>query len=113
MFRASMVTVVVERDGKGLLSGFSVSGHAGFAEAGRDIVCAAVSAIAQTAVLGLQRFGGKGLSCVIEPGRLSCRWSVPIKQFEPAWYIVETMLLGLGDIAQEHPGHVRLSMREV
>jgi uncharacterized protein YsxB (DUF464 family) len=108
-----MVTVVVEREGKDLIAGFSVSGHAGFAEAGQDIVCAAVSAIAQTAVMGLRRFGGKGISCVIEPGRLSCRFSTPIMKFDPAWYIVETMLLGLGDIAREHPGHVHLSTREV
>ncbi|HAI21270.1 MAG TPA: ribosomal-processing cysteine protease Prp [Clostridiales bacterium UBA8153] len=108
-----MVTVVVERDGEGRILGFSMSGHAGFAEAGRDIICAAVSAVAQTAVLGLRRFGGKGMSCVIEPGRLSCRWSVPMRKLEPAWYIVETMLLGLGDIAKEHPDHVHLSMREV
>ena len=30
-------------ESKGLLSGFKISGHAGYAESGQDIVCAAVS----------------------------------------------------------------------
>ena len=32
---------------------FSVSGHAGYAEAGRDIVCAAVSALTQSCAKGI------------------------------------------------------------
>ena len=38
-----MITAVFTRD-SGLLTGFTVSGHAGFASHGHDIVCAAVSA---------------------------------------------------------------------
>lgn len=38
------------------LYGFLVSGHAGYAPAGADIVCAGVSALVQTAVAGLKRF---------------------------------------------------------
>ena len=30
---------------EGRISGFSVSGHSGYAEAGQDIVCAAISAV--------------------------------------------------------------------
>ena len=38
-------------------SGFSLSGHAGYADAGEDIVCAAVSAMANLAVNGAEAFG--------------------------------------------------------
>ena len=44
-----MITVKVTRFENGNISGFTVKGHAGYAEAGRDIVCAAVSAICYTA----------------------------------------------------------------
>lgn len=40
----------------GELEGFCVRGHAGYAPAGRDIVCAGVSALVQTAVSALKRF---------------------------------------------------------
>lgn len=38
---------------QGRLVGFDCTGHADYAEAGQDIVCSAVSALTQTAVLGL------------------------------------------------------------
>ena len=37
-----------------ILVGFIIKGHAGFADHGEDIVCAGASAIAQSALLGLQ-----------------------------------------------------------
>ncbi|MEW6525017.1 MAG: ribosomal-processing cysteine protease Prp [Bacillota bacterium] len=108
-----MVTVVFQRDGSGRVCGFAVGGHAGYAEAGQDIVCAAVSAITQTAVLGLEQFCGTGVYCAIEPGSLVCRLSSPAQQPGPAWYIVETMLLGLTEIAREHPKYLRINTQEV
>ena len=36
--------------GDGRIEGFHISGHAGYAEAGEDIICAAVSAVAYTAL---------------------------------------------------------------
>ena len=38
---------------EGKISAFEFSGHSGFAEAGSDIVCAAVSTAAQFAILGI------------------------------------------------------------
>lgn len=38
------------------LQGFAVKGHAGYASAGQDIVCAGVSALVQAAICGLRRF---------------------------------------------------------
>lgn len=39
------------KDGKPI--GFDAHGHTGYAECGEDIVCAAVSAITQTAAMGV------------------------------------------------------------
>lgn len=47
-----MIHVMV--DLKGETKTLRISGHANFAPKGRDIVCAAVSAIFQTAILGLK-----------------------------------------------------------
>ena len=38
-----MINVIVYKDVKGLIEGFSLKGHAGYAEYGSDIVCSAVS----------------------------------------------------------------------
>lgn len=45
-----MIKAKFYKDSQGNLSGFDISGHAGYAEEGSDIICAAVSAIAYTAV---------------------------------------------------------------
>jgi uncharacterized protein YsxB (DUF464 family) len=46
----AVIKVNVQRSSDGAITGFKVSGHAGFAEYGEDIVCSAVSAIVLTAV---------------------------------------------------------------
>jgi uncharacterized protein len=38
-------------------NGYLVEGHAGFAPHGQDIVCSAVSALTQTTLLSLERYG--------------------------------------------------------
>ena len=47
-----MTTITVFYRGE-RIAGFRAKGHSGYAESGSDIVCAAVSAITQTACLGL------------------------------------------------------------
>ena len=56
-----MIEVVVSRNETGLVTAFTVKGHAGYAEEGQDIICAAVSAICYTAVgyFDTKRFDGK------------------------------------------------------
>ena len=42
---------------KGVTKGFSISGHAGYADAGQDVVCAAVSSAVQLSVNVLDALG--------------------------------------------------------
>ena len=44
-------------ENKGLLTGFKFSGHSGFAEAGEDVACAAVSSAVQLTANILEEFG--------------------------------------------------------
>lgn len=39
---------------KNEICGFQVKGHSGYAESGQDIVCSAISAVAEMAVVGLK-----------------------------------------------------------
>ena len=45
-----MIKAVISENADGVITGFCISGHAGFAKAGSDIICSAVSAIAYTAL---------------------------------------------------------------
>ena len=44
-----MINIRISRFENGTPSGFTVKGHAGYAQAGSDIICAAVSALCYTA----------------------------------------------------------------
>ena len=56
-----MIKAKIFRNNQNRVSGFEITGHAGYAEEGSDIICAAVSSIAYTAVgyFSEKKIGGK------------------------------------------------------
>lgn len=72
-----MIRVVITRNPKGAISGFTVAGHAGFEQEGRDIICAAASAIAYTAIgyFNEVKYGGAPARFEVRDGYLS--WKRP------------------------------------
>ncbi|HOB87843.1 MAG TPA: ribosomal-processing cysteine protease Prp [Bacillota bacterium] len=105
-----MIRVTVWRKAAGPISGFQVEGHAGYAPAGEDIVCAAVSALTQAALLGLERLLG------IRPAQFHCRRGNLKCLFQPAperegQLILETMVQGLKETAESYGTY--LSLKEI
>lgn len=85
------------------IRGYAVTGHAGYAKSGEDVVCAAVSALTQTALLGLNEvLQNKPQWKIAEEGYLECclaQEMTPVEQ-EKAQIILRTMELGLKNIQQ-------------
>lgn len=48
-----MVKIIIRKNSLNCIEGIKVTGHANYAKHGEDIVCAAVSVLAQTTLLGL------------------------------------------------------------
>ncbi|NLW06899.1 MAG: ribosomal-processing cysteine protease Prp [Clostridia bacterium] len=95
------------------LIGLTVKGHAGFAPRGEDIVCAAVSALAQTAVLGLEQQLGLTLDVQIGDGKLECILPIGLNVFtlERAQIVLKTIAVGLEAIAETHRDHVKVEYK--
>lgn len=55
--------------------GFSVSGHAGYAEAGSDIICAAVSVLSVHTVNGIEEFTTSSIDYTCEDGLITVNFS--------------------------------------
>lgn len=102
--------VRILRDTDGAIMGFEVRGHAGFAEAGQDIVCAGASALTQAAILGLEERLGLACRVKVERGDLACHLPRDVSPAVAARAqdIVETMVLGLRSMALAYPGHVQV-----
>jgi uncharacterized protein YsxB (DUF464 family) len=102
-----MVRIDIYRDAAGAITGFAADGHADTAPHGRDIVCAGVAALTQTAVLGLERHLGRDFDLDIGSGKLILRLKGAPDASTGA--ILETMLLGLAEIAKQSPQSVRIT----
>ena len=104
-----MTSVTVERARWGIAR-ITVSGHAGYADAGEDIVCAGVSALIITCANALQRVAG--VEPVIRSDDQNAVMSVAIAQELPdgqrhdAQIILETTAQGLEDISSSYPDHL-------
>ncbi len=83
-----------------------VKGHAG-GKSGKDIVCSAVSAVTQTALVGLLHYGAGKVQWEMKKGTLF----IEIKNTGPEFSVIlNTMYLGLSQIQKEHPAKVRISL---
>lgn len=92
------------------LRGFRIRNHTNYAVHGEDIVCAAVSALAQTAVLGLQKVVGIKCSLILEEAYLSCilPTDLPEKQEAEAQIILKVLYEGLIAIEKEYGKYLRV-----
>lgn len=104
-----MISVSVVRE-DGRISVFEIKGHANFARHGKDIVCAAVSASAQTALLGLLKYRPDTEYTVGEEGYMKIKVPVGRDETESARLeaIAETLLCGLKDIRDGYKSYVKL-----
>lgn len=51
-----MIDITIYKNADEMITGFKVSGHAGFADAGSDIVCSAVSALVINTINSIEHF---------------------------------------------------------
>lgn len=104
-----MIQVRYHRNEQGDVTTFQVSGHADYAAHGQDIVCAAVSALVDTSLLALDRIAGQATEQENREGYSYCRL---LPGNEGAWQqaqvILETMLLGLTEIAKGYKKYIRV-----
>lgn len=100
-----MIEIELLRDKEKRIVGFSASGHALYKKKGEDIVCAGVSAIIQTAILGLSEY--LNLRLDIAKGDGNIRVGI-LSKLEEASSILETMRLGLYEIAKKYPSHIKI-----
>ena len=102
-----MIKVTFFRKG-GLIEAFKIEGHAETAEYGEDLVCAAVSGISQSVLLGLQVHLQKEMDWSIDEkdGRMKMKLLSEIDQETEA--VLQAMLLGLREISREHPKAIQI-----
>lgn len=91
-----------------MITGYKVSGHAGYAEEGSDIICSAVSALTQSPVYGLEKHLKLKPSYAVnrEDGVLEVALNSAPTDMTQA--ILMTMFYGVESIARQCPQYVRI-----
>jgi hypothetical protein len=97
---------VTLRSQDGQITGFECTGHAGYAEAGSDIVCAAVSILTTTCANALETVAGVKPQVKASSGRMAL--SLPQGSGRDAQVILQTLRQGLRDLADEYSQYVLL-----
>ncbi len=106
-----MIRITVYKE-SGNYKGFTCEGHAGYAEEGYDIICAAVSALTVNAVNSIERFTGDSVSASSDEGFLRCTLDGNVSGRTAL--LLDSMISGLQDIQQTYGNeYIRLTFKEV
>ena len=88
------------------LIGFKASGHANTDVKGKDIVCAAVSALTQIAALGIMQYRPNDFFIGTDNGYLDI--ALPWHYDGNIMTIINVMELGLNEIEKQYPDKVKV-----
>ena len=80
-------------------TGITVDGHAGFAEVGKDIICAAVSALIQGLIHSLESLTDDEISYHIENGHIDINYE---NLSEKGQLLVDSFFIGISEIVQAY-----------
>ncbi|HOM03301.1 MAG TPA: ribosomal-processing cysteine protease Prp [Acetivibrio sp.] len=109
-----MIKVEVIRDSERFIREIKVRGHARYSRHGRDIVCAAVSALAYTAAGALEELAGiEGYTEKDGYMRCTVPKDIPEEKKELVKTILETVVIGLKQVELGYAKYVSVLDKEV
>lgn len=83
--------------------GISVKGHANYAPHGQDIVCAAISTLAQTLIASIEELTADEIQYVIQPGTVDIKFG---DLSEESNLLIDSFFVGVQGIANAYPENV-------
>lgn len=100
---------------KGDITKYIVKGHTGYDEHGKDIVCAAVSVLAQTGVISLSEVVDIPVEYTVNDGYIEVKLPTDIEKekWSKAQIVLQTILAGIKSTMESYPNHITLKNREV
>ena len=109
-----MTTIKIKKQKENIVC-VECSDHTGFANYGKDIVCAGVSCITQTAVLGIQKLTDIKNSVVVDGKKGYLKLELidieHNQSFHDAQVILSAMLVGLEDLQKQYPNYIKLEVK--
>lgn len=83
----------------------TILGHAEFAELGKDIVCAGISALVQTLIQSIEELTADAIQYDMQPGTVDIKFG---DLSEEAQLLVNSFFIGVQMIANTYPQNVKI-----
>ena len=109
-----MTTIIIGKDRNGAYREITCLGHAGYADFGKDIVCAAVSVLVINTINALEELAGEHFVTTVreEEGYIQCRFESPLQ--EKSVFLLDAMVYGLNNIRKEYgKKYLQVQFKEV
>ena len=92
------------------ITGFSISGHSGYAEAGADIVCAAISAVVTMAEATINDVCGAKAKVRVkeEDARITLTLPTSCDEEESVQAVLSGMMLTLISLREDYPDYIEV-----
>ena len=92
------------------ITGFSISGHSGYAEAGQDLVCAAISAVVTMAEATINDVCGAQAKVRVkdEQARITLTLPVSCDEEETVQAVLAGMMITLAGMRDDYPDYIEV-----
>jgi uncharacterized protein YsxB (DUF464 family) len=100
-----MTKINIFRDNNNNIKQLIVQNHTNYAKKGKDIICSGISAIIQTAILGLKKYSPAEVNTFIKEGFVKIIVNKPTRESN---IILETARLGFLDIQRDYKTYIEV-----
>ena len=92
------------------ITGFSISGHSGYAEAGQDVVCAAISAVVTMAEATINDVCGAKAKVRVkdEQARITLTLPVSCDEEDTVQAVLAGMMITLAGMRDDYPDYIEV-----
>ncbi|MCT4543978.1 MAG: ribosomal-processing cysteine protease Prp [Vallitalea sp.] len=98
----------------GYINGFELSGHAGYSEYGKDVVCAAVSVLTINTINSIENFTDDIYDCFEDEQIGNISFKIMEEVSNESNLLLQSMVLGLESIREEYGSdYITLVIKEV
>lgn len=110
-----MTNAVIYRNPKNHeIVGFQTEGHAGFADAGYDIVCAAISVLVINTINSVEQFTDTDCAVTQDEKNALIRFMVRSSRTpKELQVLLQSLVLGLSGVADDNPDYLSITFKEV
>ncbi len=110
-----MVDMIIYKNEKNECVGFVSSNHAGYAEEGQDIVCAATSMLVINTINALESFTDVDFTVDVDDQGPSIDFRLTGSATKESTLLLETMILGLQSLVdnEQYENYIDLTFEEV